>query len=445
MNLSFMLAARAAENRPIRIGMIGAGKFGTMFLSQVHSTVGMHLTGLADLMPDRARERMEIAGFALERCEASSLDDALKTGATYVTDDQMALANHPEIEVIIEATGDPANGIRIANAAIDAGKHIVMVNVEADALAGPLLARRAREAGVVYSLAWGDQPALICEHIDWARTCGFEVVAAGKGTRYHPTYHTSTPETVWDVLAKYMKIEQRSHINPKMFNSFIDGTKSGIEMTAVCNAMGLVPQTNGLGFPPSSRFEVAEVCKPRADGGTLEKAGVTEVISSITREDTEVPHNLVMGTYVVITSDSAYSQTCFREYNCLPDTTGKYAALYRPTHMIGLELGLSVASAVLRGEPTGAPRVFNSDVVATAKRPLKATEILDGEGGFCVWGKQQSAEVSLREGYLPLGLAHDVKLKRDLPEGAMVRWDDVEIDRTADAVRFRREMEAAFG
>ena len=124
-----------------------------------------------------------------------------------------------------------------------------MVNVEADALAGPLLARRAREAGVVYSLAWGDQPALICEHVDWARTCGYKVVAAGKGTRYHPTYHQSTPDTVWDILDTYLVIKDRSHINPKMFNSFVDGTKSGIEMTAVCNATGLVPQTGGLGLP----------------------------------------------------------------------------------------------------------------------------------------------------------------------------------------------------
>jgi predicted homoserine dehydrogenase-like protein len=302
----------------------------------------------------------------------------------------------------------------------------------------------AREKGVVYSMAWGDQPALICEHIDWARTCGFEVVAAGKGTRYHPSYHASTPETVWDTLAKYLVIEQRSHINPKMFNSFIDGTKSGIEMTAVCNAMGLVPQTNGLAFPPASRFELAEICKPKSDGGTLEKAGVTEVVSSITREDTEVPHNLVMGTYVVITSESTYSHTCFREYNCLPDKSGKYAALYRPTHMIGLELGLSVASAVLRKEPTGTSRVFNSDVVATAKRGLKAGEMLDGEGGFTVWGKQTPAAASLAEGFLPLGLAHNVKLKTDIAEGQPVRWSDVEYDADDDAVKTRREMEREF-
>ncbi len=444
MNLSFMLAERAANERPIRIGLIGAGKFGTMFLSQLRLTKGMHLTGLADLLPHRAAERLETVGWSREQFAARSIDDGVKTGRTFLTDDAMVLVDDPQIEVIVEATGDPSHGIKIAKAAIASGKHIVMVNVEADALAGPLLARMARDRGVVYSMAWGDQPALICEHIDWARACGFEVVAAGKGTRYHPTYHASTPDTVWDILAKYLKVESRSHINPKMFNSFIDGTKSGIEMTAVCNAMGLVPQTEGLGFPPASRFELAEVCKPRVDGGTLEKAGVTEVVSSITREDTEVPHNLVMGTYVVITSDSAYSQTCFREYNCLPDASGKYAALYRPTHMIGLELGLSIASAVLRREPTGTSRVFNSDVVATAKRALKAGEILDGEGGFCVWGRQTPAKVSLAEGYLPLGLAHGVRLKVDLPEGAPVQWRDVDIDMTDEAVATRREMEAEF-
>ena len=445
MNLSFMLKDRAAQGKPVRIGQVGAGKFGTMFLSQVRLTTGMHMVGVADLLPARARERMIEVGWPKEQTEAASLGDAIKSGKTHVTDNAMSLIENPDIEVIIEATGDPATGIRICQAAISAGKHIVMVNVEADALAGPLLARQAKQAGVVYSLAWGDQPALVCEHVDWARACGFEVVAAGKGTRYHPTYHASTPETVWDILATYMKIEQRAHINPKMFNSFIDGTKSGIEMTAICNATGLVPQTNGLAFPPASRFELAEVCKPKSAGGTLEKAGVTEVVSSVTRDHKDVPHNLVMGTYVVISSESEYTQRCCREYNCLPDQSGKYASLYRPTHMIGLELGLSVASAALRKEPTGAPTCFNSDVAATAKRQLKAGEILDGEGGFCVWGKQTPAEMSLKEGYLPLGLAHNVKLKRDIAEGERIKWTDVEIDPNDHAVKVRREMEAVFG
>jgi predicted homoserine dehydrogenase-like protein len=444
MNLSWMLRERAANNKPVRIGQVGAGKFGTMHLAQCRWTTGMHLVGLADLMPARARERLLGVQWEAERIDAKSLGDAILTGKTHITDNAMSLIENPDIEVIIEATGDPATGIKIALAAINAGKHIVMVNVEADALAGPLLAKRAREKGVVYSMAWGDQPALISEHIDWARSCGFEVICAGKGTRYHPTYHQSTPETVWDILNQYLKIHDKSHINPKMFNSFVDGTKSGIEMTAVCNASGLVPQTNGLTFPPASRFEHAEICKPKADGGILEKAGVTEVTSSVTRDMKDVPHNLVMGTYVVITSESRYAQGCFKEYSMLPDATGKYAALYRPTHMIGLELGLSVASAALRKEPTGTARYFNSDVVATAKRSLKAGEMLDGEGGFCVWGKQTPAEISLKEGYLPLGLAHNVKLKADVKEGQRVKWTDVDYDKTDSAVMFRREMEAVF-
>ncbi|MBO0763212.1 MAG: flagellar biosynthesis protein FlgA [Hyphomicrobiaceae bacterium] len=444
MNLSSMLKERAAAGRPIRVGQIGAGKFGTMFLSQVRLTPGMHLAGLADLMPARARQRLTGVGWPSEQIEACTLGDALEAGRTFVTDDALSLIVSPDIDVVIEATGDPATGIRLAQAAIAHGKHIVMVNVEADALAGPLLARRAREAGVIYSLAWGDQPALICEQVDWARACGFSVVAAGKGTRYHPSYHQSTPDTVWDILMQYLPIQDRSHINPKMFNSFLDGTKSGIEMTAVSNATGLVPQSGGLRFPPASRFELAEVLKPRSEGGALEKKGVTEVVSSLYRDGKDVPHHLAMGTYVVVESESQYAAQCFIEYNCLQDRSGRYAALYRPTHMIGLELGISVASVALRGEPTGAPVCFNSDVVATAKRALRKGEILDGEGGFTVWGRQVPAPVSLAEGYLPLGLASDVKLTSDIAEGQALRWSDVAIDDDDDAVKVRREMEAAF-
>jgi len=444
MNLAAKLALRVAEKRPIRIGQIGAGKFGTMFLAQVRLTPGMHMVGLADLAPARTRQRLADAGWPAEQADARSIGEAIKSGKTFLTDDAMALIRHPGIEVIIEATGDPATGVELAEAAIAHAKHVVMVNVEADALAGPLLARRAQAAGLVYSLAWGDQPALICEHVDWARACGFEVIAAGKGTRYHPSYHRSTPDTVWEILDRYLKLEDRSHINPKMFNSFIDGSKSAIEMTAVCNATGLAPQSTGLSFPPASRFELADVCKPKADGGTLEKRGVTEVVSSLTREEKDVPHHVAMGTYVVITSESRYARQCFAEYHCLPDRSATYAALYRPTHMIGLELGISVASVALRREPTGAPRCFNSDVVATAKRALRKGETLDGEGGFCVWGRQMPAAASLERGCLPLGLAAGVRLVRDVAEGAALTFADVALDPHSKAVLARREMETLF-
>jgi predicted homoserine dehydrogenase-like protein len=445
MNLHAKLLEREAAGRPVTVGLIGAGKFGTMFMAQIRLTRGMHLVGVADLDVARARSQLRNAGWPDEVYAAGSLADAHQKRTTLVTDNADALIADPRIEVIVEATGVPGAGIHHALGTIEHGKHIVMVNVEADAVAGPLLARRAMAAGVVYSLAWGDQPALICEHVDWARAAGFKVICAGKGTRYEPHYHKSNPDNVWDILDKYLNISDRKSINPKMFNSFVDGSKSGIEMTAVCNATGLVPQTGGLGFPPATRFEIAEVCKPKSDGGTLERAGVTEVTSSVYRDGRDVPHHLALGTYVVFEGDTDYARRCFKEYAMLPDKTGKYAALYRPIHMIGLELGISVASATLRNEPTGAPTGFRSDVVATAKRDLKAGEMLDGEGGFCVWGKQTSADTSLERELLPLGLAHNVKLKRDIAEGQPLRWSDVVYDPDDTAVKVRREMEAAFG
>jgi predicted homoserine dehydrogenase-like protein len=444
MNLHALLLERESQNRPVTVGLIGAGKFGTMFLSQARLTRGLHVVAVADLNVGRALSQLATAGWPAEQFAAPSLGDAAKGRRTHVTADAEAMIAHPGIEVIVEATGIPEAGIGHAITAIEHGKHIVMVNVEADALAGPLLARKARAAGVVYSLAWGDQPALICEHVDWARACGFKVIAAGKGTRYEPHYHKSNPDNVWDILDKYLNIADRTSINPKMFNSFVDGTKSGIEMTAVCNATGLVPQTEGLGFPPATRFELADVCKPRSAGGTLEKEGVTEVTSSVYRDGRDVPHHLALGTYVVIEGETDYARRCFKEYAMLPDKGGRYAALYRPIHMIGLELGISVASAALRREPTGAPTGFRSDVVATAKRALKKGEVLDGEGGFCVWGRQTPAEVSLAAGFFPLGLAQNVRLMRDFAEGERLKWSDVETDATDLAVRTRREMEAAF-
>src|SRR3954471_813838 len=445
MNLHSLLLEREASGRPVTVGLIGAGKFGTMFLSQARLTRGLHVVAVADLNVGRARSQLATAGWPAEQFAASSLDGAIKTRGTHVTADAEALIKQPAIEVIVEATGIPEAGIVHALKTIEHGKHIVMVNVEADALAGPLLARKAKAAGVVYSLAWGDQPALICEHVDWARACGFKVIAAGKGTRYEPHYHQSNPDNVWDILDKYLKITDRNSINPKMFNSFVDGTKSGIEMTAVCNATGLVPQSDGLAFPPATRFELSEVCKPKSAGGTLEKAGVTEVVSSVYRDGRNVPHDLALGTYVVFEGETENARRCFGEYAMLQDKSGRYAALYRPIHMIGLELGISIASAALRKEPTGAPNGFRSDVVATTKKNLKTGEMLDGAGGFRVWGKQTPADRSLAEGLLPLGLAHNVKLKRDIAEGAAVKWTDVEYDPNDTAVKIRREMEAAFG
>jgi predicted homoserine dehydrogenase-like protein len=445
VNLHALLLEREAAGRPVTVGLIGAGKFGTMFLSQVRRTRGMHLVGIADLSAERARKALASCGWDEQQYQAGSLGDAFKSGRTHITQDSAELIAFPDIEVIVEATGDPKAGIAHALKIIRHGKHVVMVNVEADVVAGPLLASKARAAGVIYSLAWGDQPALICEHVDWARACGFEVVSAGKGTRYHPTFHQSTPDTVWENFGLSPEKAARGGMNPKMFNSFIDGTKSGIEMTAVCNATGLMPQPDGLSFPPSSVYDLAKVCKPKASGGALAITGTTEVVSSLNRDMSGVPNHLQMGTYVVVKAGHDYVRHCAEEYNMLPDENFEHIAMYRPTHMIGLELGISVASAALRKEATGSATGFRSDVIATAKKTMKAGEMLDGEGGFCVWGKQTPADRSLDEGLLPLGLAHNVKLKRDVALGEALKWADVDYDPNDSAVKVRREMEAAFG
>jgi predicted homoserine dehydrogenase-like protein len=443
MNLYRKLLRRGEEKRPIRVGLIGAGKFGTMFLAEARVTPGVHVLGIADLNVERARDACRRAGWPAEQFSAASFASALKSSGTHITDDAMTMIKTGGLDVVVEATGIPQAGIKHALAAIANKRHLIMVCVEADALAGPLLAKRAQEAGVVYSLAYGDQPAIICELVDWARTCGFPVVCAGKGTRYHPTFHQSTPETVWQYFGWTEETAKKAGANPKMFNSFIDGTKSGIEMTAVCNATGLVPPPDGLGFPPVSAAEIAKFLKPKTDGGTLAYKGTVEVISSLNRDMTPVPQHLQMGVYVTYEAPSEYTQRCFSEYWLLPDETGKYAGLYRPLHLIGLELGVSVASIVLRGEPTGCPTGWQADVVATAKRDLKPDEVLDGEGGYMVWGKIMPAATSQAQNGLPLGLAH-MKLVRPVAKGQLVTWADVQVDPKDPTVAFRREMEKTF-
>jgi len=444
MNLHRLLLERALSGNPVRVGLIGAGKFGSMFLAQAHRTPGLHLAAVVDLAPARAREAMTRVGWPVERISASSLDQALASGATFVGDDAEGMIASPGIDVVIDATGVPAAGIRHALLAIEHGKHIVMVNVEADVLVGPLLAERAARAGVVYSMAYGDQPALIAEQVDWARAAGFEVVAAGKGTKYLPSYHASTPDTVWGHYGLTPEQAQLGGMNPQMFNSFLDGTKSGIEMAAVANATGLTPAADGLAFPPCGVDDLPRLLKPVSDGGVLAHKGQVEVISSLERDGRPVFRDLRWGVYVVFEAPSDYVARCFAEYGMMTDPSGRYAALYRPYHLIGLELGISVASAALRREPTGVSRSFRGDVVATAKRDLKAGEVLDGEGGFTVWGKLMPAEASLAAGGLPIGLAHKVKLTRPIKAGGIVRWSDVTVDEASEPVRVRREMERRF-
>ena len=429
MSLHRLARERAAAGKPVKIGLIGAGKFGSMFLNQVPMMPGVEVAVIADLDPERARNACRVVGW-----------DAARIARTRFVTSGAEACDDPDVEVVVEATGSPPAGIAHARAAIAAGKHIVMVNVEADALAGPLLAEEARAQGTVYSLAYGDQPALTCEIVDWARACGFEVAAAGKGTKYLPVYHAVTPDGVWAHYGLTPEEAARGGMNPQMFNSFLDGTKSAIEMAAIANATELGVPRDGLLFPPCGVDDLPEVLRA---GRSLERDGMVEVVSSLERDGRPVFRDLRWGVYAVLKAPNEYARTCFKEYGLKTDASGWYAAMYKPYHLIGLELGMSVLSAALRGEPTGQASGWRGDVVSVAKRALRAGETLDGEGGYTVWGKLVPAERSLAEGALPIGLAHRVPLKRDVAAGTVVRWADVEVP-DSEAVRVRREMERRF-
>ena len=445
MSLHARLLQRAAQGKPLRVGVIGAGKFAAMYLAQVPRTPGVHLAGIADLAPDNAKANLARVGWKAEQYSAATLDLALKNGRTHLSDDWRALVAHPAIDIVIEATGNPPAAVEHALAAFRNGKHIVMVTVEADAFCGPLLARKAAEAGGVYSLAYPDQPALICDLVDWARAAGFDVVAAGRGHKWLPHFAQSTPETVWGYYGLTPEQAKLGGLNAKMFNSFLDGSKPAIETAAVCNATGLTPAPAGLLYPPGSIDEIPSLMRPKEEGGVLHHKGQVEVVSSLRRDGTEIQYDIRFGVWVVFEGETEYVRRCFDEYGVKTDPTGRYACMYKRWHLIGLEAGISIASVGLRGEPTGCATGWRADAVACAKRDLKAGEILDGEGGCTVVGRLMPARDSLARGCLPLGLAHGWKLLRPVAAGQALKWGDVAFDAASPAVKLRREMERMFG
>ncbi len=414
MNLA-RLAQEAAEKRtPVRVGLIGAGKFGSMFLSQVPTIKGLEISAISDLEYDRMQNAFRSVGW----------DDA-RIAATAFEPNGAELAKRDDVDVVIEATGNPRAGIIHAEEAIAAGKHVVMVNVEADAMVGPILAKKAKKAGVCYSMAYGDQPALISEMVDWARAAGFRVTAAGKGTKYLPIYHNVTPDDVWVHYGLSAEEARNAGMNPQMFNSFLDGTKSAIEMVAVANSCGLDVPSDGLSFPPCGVDDLAHILRPRDLGGQLEGHGMVETISSLERDGRSVFRDLRWGVYVVLEAPNEYAAACFKQYGLPTDHTGRFAAMYKPFHLIGLELSISALSVALRQEPTGQAQEMRGTVASVAKKDMKAGEMLDGEGGYTVWGK--ALPFATARETLPIGLAHGITLRRDIKAGTILRLEDVNL------------------
>ena len=431
MFLQNAISKRIDNDNPVKVALIGAGKFGSMFLSQVPTTPGLEVSVIVDLKPENA----------IKACKNVGWSDDLISKTKFVDEATQAI-RLSEVDVVVEATGFPAAGIEHARQAFQNGKHIIMVNVEADVLAGAALVKEAKSAGVVYSMAYGDQPALTAEIVEWARASGFHVSSAGKGTRYLPAYHKSTPDTVWDYYGLSHEEAAKAGMNPKMFNSFLDGTKSGLEMAAIANACGLEVPNDGLLFPPCGMDDLANILKPSKFGGILEQNGQVEVVSSFERDGRPVFKDLRWGVFAVLEAPNDYAASCFKQYGMNTDNTGQFSAMYKPFHLIGMELNISIFSAALLNQATGQTQKFTGDVVSTTKRNLKKGEMLDGEGGATVWGKLIPAKLSLSIEALPIGLAHGIKLKNEIKENEIIKWSDVEFSSTDPAISYRRSMEA---
>ncbi|MDC0898558.1 homoserine dehydrogenase, partial [Candidatus Pelagibacter sp.] len=393
------------ENRkePIRIAFIGCGKFVSMFLAQYSHLDKIQIDSIVDLDMGRAKKN----------CINSGLNSSLVNEINFTNSLDNILDRN--IEIFIEATGNPIIGTVHATKIIKNKKNIILVNVEADITCGKYLSDLAKENNVICSMAYGDQPSLILEQIEWARLNGFSVVCAGKGTKYHPTFEYSTPDTVWGHygLTKE-RAEIESGMNPKMFNSFLCGDKSAIEMCAVSNAANLKCPINGLTFPSVGVYDIAKKMIPKSVGGLIDFDGQVEVISSIDFDKKEIPNDLRWGVYIVIKAQNEYVKNCFKDYGMVTDSSGNYSAIWRPYHYIGLELAQSIYSIALDNRATGFTKNYNADVASYAKKDLKKGDMLDGEGGFCARGRLVTSEKSKKEEILPLGLTDNAVLKRDV-------------------------------
>jgi len=414
-------------NNEIKVAFIGCGKFISMFLAQYNQLKKIKIDSIIELDLDKAKKNCSNSGLSEQKINEINFTTSLEN--TFNRD----------IDIYIEATGNPIVGTIHAVKIIKNKKHLILVNVEADVTCGKYLSDLANENGVICSMAYGDQPSLILEQIEWSRLNGFEVVCAGKGTKYHPDFEYSTPETVWGYygLSKE-RAEQESGMNPKMFNSFLCGDKSAIEMCAVSNAANLKCPENGLTFPPVGVYDIAKKLIPKNKGGLIDFEGQVEVISSIDREKKDIPNDLRWGVYIVIKAGNQYVKNCFKDYGMVTDESGDYSAIWRPYHYIGLELAQSIYSIALDNRATGYTKNYNAEVASVAKKDLKKGDKLDGEGGFCARGKLVTSQTSKKENLLPLVLTDHALVNKDIAKDQVITIKDVDLNLPEDVIQARK-------
>ena len=446
--LSALLADRERQGKPIRVGLIGAGKFGGGLVAQIAQMQGMVVSAIADIDVARARYAYTAGYGDVAVATADSpraVAEAMHTGKFTVAEDGLLVAQAEGLDVVVEATGSTAVGASMASATIASGNHLVMVNVETDVTIGPLLKRKADRAGVVYSLVDGDQPGVVMNMIEWARALGLEVVAARRGTVLLADDPQGTPD---DAAARFgfdAETLQRRNISLKMYNSFRDGTKAQVEATAIANMAGLVPDIRGMHEPACNLADIPQKFSLVEEGGLLSQRGVVELANSVAADgQTLLADPLRMGVFVVARSEHAFTVEDLAAYHLHPGGDGKNFLLYRPYHLVAVEAPITIAKVALDGLPTGAPRpVPTAEVLAVAKRDLKAGETLDGGGGYTVLGQSEKATVARQEGLLPLGLSGGAVLKRDVRQGDAIGYAMVDVPDSL-ALQLRREQDAVW-
>lgn len=423
------------QGKQIKVGIVGTGFLGSGIVHQIYQMKGMSASVLADINIEAA-----IKAYLKNKVDRSQVviaenvrtaKDAVYRGKPVVTEDPEII---PEtgVDVIVEATGVPEIGAKIALKSILNRKHIVMMNVEADVVIGPILSKFAKSCGVVYTIAAGDQPGVICEMYDWAISLGLKVVVAGRGTVLPPGGRKLTPEEVKDEARKF-------GLSPKMLTSFKDGTKSQIEMAGVANMIGFLPDVRGMHEPFASVDELVNVFALQEQGGILERERVIESANCYTPEGKYVVQGQVFpGVFLIVTTEHPGIINSLNYHWSTRGYTGPNYPLYRPYHLCAIEVPRSIAKAYLYHEAIGAAQKIWAEAITLAKKELKKGEILDGAGGATVYGLVEKAQIAKQERLLPIGFANGGRLKVDVSEDEPITWDMVEVDTDSFLFKLRK-------
>jgi len=426
-SLAEALEQRRRDGRPVRIGLIGAGQMGTDILVQVAHMPGIEVVAAADTVPDIVLAACQVAGDGPRRPVvadgAQSVAALVARGALAVARSHRDVCTADGVDVIVDATGNPNVGAEVALTTIGARKHMVMMNVEADVTIGAYLSARAAEAGVVYTLGAGDEPTATMELVNFVRSLGYPVVAAGKG-KNNAFRIDATPDA-------YVEEAARRNMNPRMLVEFVDGTKTMVEMVALANATGLVPDVPGMHGPDAPLDALDRVFVPRDEGGILSRKGVV---------DFSVARGVAPGVFVV----AEMSHPRLRErMNDLGLGEGPYFTYYRPYHLTSLEVPLSAAAAVLFGQAHMRPLPLPSaEVGARAKRDLAPGETLDAIGQYCYRGFALTYADACARHALPLGLAQGAKVTRRIAKGELLTYANCAPDEELKIVEVRRAQDA---